>query len=446
MNNDLKKNSVAELIEKEQILSKAIIDSIPGAFYILDEKGMYVLWNSFQRDQIAGKSEEEMLTTNAIDTIHPDDREFISSKIASVLTSGKDEDVEARVLMRGGPEFKWLLMTGRRIMMKGKPFLTGIGIDVSARKKIEEDLKKINELYNSVTIAVNDGIWDWNTQTGNAFFSPSYYIMLGYEDKEFVANYPTWKGLVHPDDISRVEQVLQESINSGSKFKINLRMKMKSGDWLWVATCGKAVEDDVDGKTKRMVGTLTDITNQKNTEAKLDESELRFRTIFENSADAIMTLEPPLWKFTSGNKSTLKMFEAKDEAEFCSAEPWRYSPEKQPDGRPSAEKAKEMIETAMWEGSKSFEWTHKRLTGEDFPADVLLTKINYVGNSFLQATIRDISAIKNAELIAQKENEKIEKMNELMVGRELKMMDLKKEIQALNEQNNKRDSSSNKED
>jgi len=127
------------------------------------------------------------------------------------------------------------------------------------------------------------------------------------------------------------------------------------------------------------------------------KSENRFRSIFESSHDAIMTLEPPYWKFTSGNPAALKMFMAKDEADFASHEPWTMSPERQPDGRASIEKAKEMIEIAMADGSNFFEWTHKRLNGEEFPATVLLTRMILAEKTILQATVRDITERKRAE-------------------------------------------------
>ena len=89
--------------------------------------------------------------------------------------------------------------------------------------------------------------------------------------------------------------------------------------------------------------------------------------LFEKSRDALMTLAPPSWFFTSGNPTALALFGARDEAEFVSQGPWQYSPERQPDGRASADKAKEMIETAMREGSHFFEWTHRRLSGPGLP-------------------------------------------------------------------------------
>jgi len=129
----------------------------------------------------------------------------------------------------------------------------------------------------------------------------------------------------------------------------------------------------------------------------LHRSQEQYRILFQVSRDAIMTLAPPEWKFTSCNAATVRMFGAKDEAEFTSVGPWAVSPEYQPDGRPSADKAREMIETAMREGSHFFEWTHKRFGGSDFPTTVLLSRVEVDGQTFLQATVRDITEQRRAE-------------------------------------------------
>ena len=127
--------------KREQALSKTIIDSIPGTFYMLDEAGRYVRWNAYQRDEIVGQPEERVAGMNAAETIHPEDRALIQSKIADVLVHGSDQIVEGRVLLRGGPAYRWLLMTGRRIMVEGRPFLVGIGIDRTERMQAEERLR-----------------------------------------------------------------------------------------------------------------------------------------------------------------------------------------------------------------------------------------------------------------------------------------------------------------
>ncbi|MCC6746801.1 MAG: PAS domain S-box protein [Deltaproteobacteria bacterium] len=126
-------------------------------------------------------------------------------------------------------------------------------------------------------------------------------------------------------------------------------------------------------------------------------TENRYRALFESSRDALMTLVPPSWNFDSCNAAAMAMFGARDESDFVSRSPWEYSPEQQPDGRRSGEKAKEMIETAMREGAHSFDWTHRRRSGEAFPATVLLTRVAIDGRSFLQATVRDETEKRNLQ-------------------------------------------------
>ena len=152
-----------------------------------------------------------------------------------------------------------------------------------------------------------------------------------------------------------------------------------------------------DGGAVRIVVAHENITKRKQAEQTLRDSEAHHRALFVSSSDAVMTVSPPSWKFTSCNPATVRMFGVKDEAEFTSLGPWQLSPEVQPDGRSSAEKAEEMIETAMREGSHFFEWTHTRIDGEEFPATVLLTRMEQAGKVIVQATVRDITIQKRAE-------------------------------------------------
>lgn len=129
--------------------------------------------------------------------------------------------------------------------------------------------------------------------------------------------------------------------------------------------------------------------------------EGRYQSLFNASRDAVMTLEPPSWKFTSGNPAAVTLFRAKDEQEFLSYEPWRLSPPFQPDGKKSIDKAQEMIKQAMHKGSNLFEWTHRRINGEDFSAEVLLSKVEYGKKAFLHAVVRDITERKKAEQLLE---------------------------------------------
>jgi two-component system cell cycle sensor histidine kinase/response regulator CckA len=135
----------------EQSFRKAIIESIPGTFYMLDSEGRYAGWNAYQRDEIIGQPEHEMFKTNAIESIHPEDRSLTQEKITNVLQNGTVEITEGRVLLRGGPAFRWFLMTGRRFVFDGHPYLIGTGIDITDRKRIEDVQTFLARTSSSVT-------------------------------------------------------------------------------------------------------------------------------------------------------------------------------------------------------------------------------------------------------------------------------------------------------
>jgi two-component system cell cycle sensor histidine kinase/response regulator CckA len=126
-------------------------------------------------------------------------------------------------------------------------------------------------------------------------------------------------------------------------------------------------------------------------EERVRNSEIMFRILFENSWDALMTAEHPNFTWSAVNRAAVAMFRAKDEADLLSRTPMELSPEFQPDGRPSTEAIREHAQALPREGSRHFEWTHRRLDGTEFPADVLLTFSQAGGKSFVQATVRDLS-------------------------------------------------------
>jgi len=129
----------------------------------------------------------------------------------------------------------------------------------------------------------------------------------------------------------------------------------------------------------------------------LRASELRHRLLFESSRDAMIILTPPLWKFTTGNQAALEMFQVSNAAQFTQLGLCDVQPKWQPDGRLSVDKVSEVIEATLRKGSHFFEWTHRRLDGTDFPATVLLTRIEMAGEAFIQVNVRDITERKRTE-------------------------------------------------
>jgi len=165
----------------------------------------------------------------------------------------------------------------------------------------------------------------------------------------------------------------------------------------------------IEGEEK-LLETFVDISARKRAEAARRESDDRYRVLFENSRDAMMVLAPPTWKFVSANAATLELFGAKDVATFTALAPWNLSPATQPDGRASAEKAREMIETAMRQGSHFFEWRHLRLDGREFPASIQLTRLEFSGQVLVQATVRDLGPTERTLSALRDSEEQLDKI------------------------------------
>lgn len=165
-----------------------------------------------------------------------------------------------------------------------------------------------------------------------------------------------------------------------------------------------------------------------NSNLRRAESEIKYKYLFDSMEDSVMTLSPPKWKFTDGNVSALKMFGLKSYKDLVGVDPINLSPQYQPDGELSSEKARKMIGVAIKKGNNSFEWTHKKITNEEFFAQVSLVKVQRGSDTFLQAVVRDITEQKKSAEFLKTALAKAERSNKLMVGRELEMVKLKKEI------------------
>jgi len=134
----------------------------------------------------------------------------------------------------------------------------------------------------------------------------------------------------------------------------------------------------------------------KRAEEALLKSEEKYKTLYDSSRDAIMILTPEEG-FLSGNIAAVKMFGCISEKDFTSKTPADLSPEYQIDGTLSSVKAQQNMAIAMEKGSHFFKWKHKRMDGEGFFTNVLLTRMELHGRQLLQATVRDITEQKAAE-------------------------------------------------
>jgi rsbT co-antagonist protein RsbR len=156
--------------------------------------------------------------------------------------------------------------------------------DISDRKQMEQQLQEQEERLRFILEGSGDGAWDTNLVTGEVYYSPQYARMLGYEPEEIPSSFAVWHALIHPEDVAKVDQLLQERLRQqSSEYEYEYRMQHKSGEWRWLLVRGNVTVRDEDGTPLRMSGTAKDITERKQM-----EMDLRiFKTFADKVPDAV---------------------------------------------------------------------------------------------------------------------------------------------------------------
>jgi len=114
----------------------------------------------------------------------------------------------------------------------------------------------------------NDGIWDWNLLNNSIYFSPRWKEMIGYNESEIPNIFSTWRRRVHPNDFKKTVLDIQNNIKGKTEYFENIhRLKHKNGSWIWILNRGKTLFSK-EGKAIRLIGTHTDITEEKDLQIK----------------------------------------------------------------------------------------------------------------------------------------------------------------------------------
>ena len=193
----------------------------------------------------------------------------LDSADAVVISSGSPLTVEEDVLMANGMRtYRTTRFPIRR--SNGETFLAGVSFDVTERKQAEKDLSESEVRWRFALEGAGDGVWDWEIQTGVAFYSPRYKQMLGFSEDEIGATAEEWSKRIHPEDAARVMAALQPYLDGKSgTANVEFRMLCKDGSWQWTHGRGMVMSRDANGKALRMIGTNSDISERKQMEDQI---------------------------------------------------------------------------------------------------------------------------------------------------------------------------------
>lgn len=138
-------------------------------------------------------------------------------------------------------------------------------------RALEDKSAALEARWRAVLEATNQGVWDWDAGSNKVFFSPVWKSMLGYAEEEIGDSLDEWEGRLHPDDRERVHADLQRHLEGRAPFYENVhRVRRKDGGYLWVLDRGRIIERDAQGRPLRLIGTHTDVSEQRQHQERLD--------------------------------------------------------------------------------------------------------------------------------------------------------------------------------
>jgi PAS domain S-box-containing protein len=131
-----------EAVRNEKAFSDAIVESLPGIFYICDEEGNLLRWNTNERE-VTGYSMEELSRMNLLQ-LFQEDRDIVRSKLREVMDTGRTF-IEASIVTKSGMPLPFYL-TGCRMIRDDKKYVIGVGIDISEKKRLEQQLQQAQKM------------------------------------------------------------------------------------------------------------------------------------------------------------------------------------------------------------------------------------------------------------------------------------------------------------
>ena len=266
--------------------------------------------------------------------------------------------------------------------------------DFTERKNEIQQLKESEQRLRLAMEGSNHGMWDWNIITGETYYSDSYKRMYGYFDEEMTNNISEWEKRIHPDDKEMIDKALHDHFNGPDAYhEVTYRLKDKWGNYRWVMARAIINDRDAEGKPVRMIGTHTDITEQK----QKDES---YKLLFYNHP-------LPMWIY---DLETLEILEVNE----ASIKQYGYSREeflnfKVTDVRPEEDVPAFLEMIAAVKAGNPNEKTivrHRKKNGDLLYAEVTGEYLMYEGRNCRMLSVSDITETILAQKELQKSNER----------------------------------------
>ncbi len=243
--------------EQSELQARDILQTAMDGFWIMDLSGRFIEVNDVICDML-GFSKEELLTMGIVD-IQDEEHEGQSEKFIATLCEKRRARFESKFVRKNDSVIAVEVST---VFQPLQQVIVAFMSDITDRKQAEIDLSESEKRFTLAMNASHDGLFDWNLETNEIYYSPSWKLMLGYADHELPNDFSIWEDLTEPEDVKKSWELQQKLIHKEvDRFILEFKMKHKQGHWIDVLSRAQAVFNE-QGKAVRIVGTHTDITDR----------------------------------------------------------------------------------------------------------------------------------------------------------------------------------------
>ena len=242
-----------------------------------------------------------------VNTIHPDDRQMAIETVTTAAENKIDLNLEYRVFHPDG-SVHWLMSRGRPLDDENGQTTHYIGtvIDITERKKMEQDLTESKKRLTFALEATDAGVWEWDLKTDKVFWSNRIWTLYGLEPNSLPPSHKLCESTVHPDDREKTFQAIMAAASREIEINVEYRVCHQDGSIHWLMCRGMPLCEGDDGMT-RYIGTVMDINERKKIDTALKENESKFRSIFDHAPLAISIEDIQSGRLIDANASWLQL-------------------------------------------------------------------------------------------------------------------------------------------
>jgi diguanylate cyclase (GGDEF)-like protein/PAS domain S-box-containing protein len=259
----------------EQALSESreryrlLVDTMNDGLGIQDKEGQLIYVNN-KLCEIWGANREYLIGRKTMDLLDDGGRRTLNIHLGERNARPGQASCELEWIRPNGSRVPTLTSPQRLFDTEGNETGSFIVVtDITHRKASERALRESEERYALAASGANDGLWDWDLRSNNLYLSSRWSAMLGYTEDQFGSHPDAWLKRIHPEDIKRLKDDMASHLNGqNTRLENEHRMLHADGKYRWMLVRGVAVRGS-DGKPTRMAGSLTDITQRKETEHRL---------------------------------------------------------------------------------------------------------------------------------------------------------------------------------